>query len=780
MGAEKIKISIFNSVKETQSNEQLTIENFLDDVREGKWQDIVLKIRAERNKEKQTILKKDVPNVTLSGVFNIRHDDGLIVHSGFIGVDIDDLDDPEAIKDQLKKDPYIYAAFTSIGGRGLCVLIPINGRQHRTVFAGIQHYIFDRYNLVVDPTSVNVSRVRYVSYDPHLYINTKAHEFNYESAEKPLDAENRTPKYVFTKTDFEFVLDQINDQRLDITGGYKNWLKLGFAISDQFFENGRDYFHTISQYHADYSKAATDRQYNACLKAGRSGVTISTFFYIAKQHGLIITTERTIKIATIANSMRDEKLTSAQAIAYLISQGEKNDDELKSIVDQVFQGAEFEDNGETKKKNLALVAEHFLKRNYVIKYNEVTRRMTVNGIEMTDRVENEMYVTMYKKHPRISQALFRAVLYSDSVSERFNPFTNWFHDHVQDYTYDRVKGSINRLIDSIETNTGHPDFPEFKYVFITKWLVGIAAAMHGEIVPTMLVLSGLRQGTGKTEWFRRLLPPELKEYYVESKLDHGKDDDILMTQRLIIMDDEMGGKSKIEAKKLKEMTSRDTFAVRAPYGRATEILKRLAVLCGTTNDEDILMDITGNRRLIPVNVISINHDVYNSVTPAMWLMEAYWLYRSGFNYQVLRDDIRVLNEHTEQFVSISQERELILKLFRMPTGREVEDDRVDRFTSTDIALKIDRYAQLKVSPNKIGRELRSIGFQRKAIKNEGVTCWYWTVVQKISEYRSDGMISQKLAQEFERRFDNTKPKIPRRIDDGSQNNDELQGNVFDH
>jgi len=59
-----------------------------------------------------------------------------------------------------------------------------------------------------------------------------------------------------------------------------------------------------------------------------------------------------------------------------------------------------------------------------------------------------------------------------------------------------------------------------------------------------------------TAELRRLLPKPLANYYAESKLDGGKDDDILLTKKLIIMDDEFGGKSKFEAKRFKELTSK--------------------------------------------------------------------------------------------------------------------------------------------------------------------------------------------------------------------------------
>ena len=86
-------------------------------------------------------------------------------------------------------------------------------------------------------------------------------------------------------------------------------------------------------------------------------------------------------------------------------------------------------------------------------------------------------------------------------------------------------------------------------------------------------------------------------------MDAGKDDDLLMTQKLIVMNDEMGGKSKQDEKRFKELTSKAIFSLRAPYARNNEDFKRLAVLCGTSNDKEVINDPTGNTRILPVEVL---------------------------------------------------------------------------------------------------------------------------------------------------------------------------------
>ena len=88
--------------------------------------------------------------------------------------------------------------------------------------------------------------------------------------------------------DIEIITTRIESARIDITSGYAAWRDLGFALSDALGENGRTYYQRISRFHPEYSAEETDKQYDKCLRAHGTGVTIKTFFQIAKEHGISI------------------------------------------------------------------------------------------------------------------------------------------------------------------------------------------------------------------------------------------------------------------------------------------------------------------------------------------------------------------------------------------------------------------------------------------------------------------------------------------------------------
>ncbi len=88
--------------------------------------------------------------------------------------------------------------------------------------------------------------------------------------------------------DIEVITQRIESACIDITSGYDNWRDLGFALSEELGESGRDYYHRISRFNPDYDHTECNKQYDKCLKAHGSGVTIKTFFQKAKESGISI------------------------------------------------------------------------------------------------------------------------------------------------------------------------------------------------------------------------------------------------------------------------------------------------------------------------------------------------------------------------------------------------------------------------------------------------------------------------------------------------------------
>lgn len=683
-------ISIYQNVRLTKG-EVTSLDLFLSDIRSGRWVNDIIDFRNGKRE------KASLPAVTISGEFSERRISGLKEHSGFICIDIDNAD-PAEVKAIVCCDKYVYAAFNSVSGNGLAVLFKINPRKHAESFEGLQEYLFSNYEIVIDPSGKDVSRARFVSFDEEIFINEAAAKFAIYPKPKPAGLK-KLPQTIFVQNDFDEIVNQVINRGIDMVDSYQDWLRICFSLADHFGEGGRHYFHLLSRVNHKYKTDKCDKQYTACLKAGKTGITISTFYWYCKQAGIETASKKTKLIATTAAQALKGGRDPESTVKLLQDIEGIPAIESKSIVQQVFDNKIDYQNEDSFIEELEI----YLRQNYELKRNILTRKIENQGKPLEPKDFNSIYIACKKVFEKMSFEILDRIIHSDFTPE-YNPLKLWIEQN-QDL---KSGGNIVKLCKTIQT-----DMPEdYVQIFVTKWLLGIVEAIHEcDPSPLMLILTGTAMGTGKTEWFRRLLPRAIRSYYAESKLDKPKDDEILMTQKLIIMDDEMSGKSKKESEKLRNLTSAKWFSLREPYGRGNVDLRRLAVLCGTSNEERILFDVIGNRRQIPVRVFDIDKALYNSIDKSVLLIEVYNLWKAGYTSQLSREDIAFLNECTADFQAVSIERELIQRYF---TPAEKEEIGADFLSTTDLKVKLEKYSSQRLNINKLGHELRNLGF---VIKN---------------------------------------------------------------
>src|SRR5690606_6713296 len=109
----------------------------------------------------------------------------------------------------------------------------------------------------------------------------------------------------------ERIIQSIEANRTDITSTYSDWVNIGFAFSDEFGENGRTLFHRVSQFYPGYSTPECDKQFDNCLKSKGHGVSLKTFFYLAKNAGIDIAPPRPEK--QDKHTFKSEKLKDSQS-----------------------------------------------------------------------------------------------------------------------------------------------------------------------------------------------------------------------------------------------------------------------------------------------------------------------------------------------------------------------------------------------------------------------------------------------------------------------------------
>ena len=212
--------------------------------------------------------------------------------------------------------------------------------------------------------------------------------------------------------------------------------------------------------------------------------------------------------------------------------------------------------------------------------------------------------------------------------------------------------------------------------FLSIWLRSTVAhwlqmdTLHGnECVPTLIGA----QGCGKTTFLRRLLPPHLRQYYLDHlNLSNKFDKEMALTNNLLVNLDELDAIRPSQHAALKQTLSKCKVNGRPIFGCAQEDRARYASFTATTNNPHPLTDSTGSRRYICLTIPQgkfIDNDgdidyeqLYAQVMHELREMKApYW-----FN----NDEVARIQELNLDYMEQKDMTEIIASCFRKPKENE--------------------------------------------------------------------------------------------------------------
>ncbi len=647
--------SYFETVTTKQSRSISVFDAFAI-IQSGAIKDRILKVREAQTKEAREKLKRQLPSITVSGTFEGGHSkENLVSYSGLIQIDFDSITDLQIFKEKICRDKYTFACFISPSGTGLKVIVKINSQKHLESFYALQAYYKTAYQKDIDKKCSDVGRLMFLSYDENIFINSQSEKF--------------FPMNEKIKADVENIIGKIETQKIDITGGYDEWLDSAFAFADEFGELGRDYFHRVSRFYPEYDLQKCNKQFDNCLKSGKEGITIKTFFQIAKDASIDIRSNN------------------------------------------------FKQNGKQKKEKSEnkygkfVIVEKYINEHYDLRFNEVSGDIEYkqkNENKYRQLNENNLYRELRINNISFSQSDLMAILRSDFVPT-YNPFQNYFENLP---AWDEKTDHIQKLCDYITVTD-----PKRLNTHFKKMLVRCVACALGYAFNKHLFLLMGRQHDGKTTFIRWLCPPKLESYYSEN-FSTDKDGLFRMSDNFIINLDELATLEKFEINKLKNMLSTHTVKGRRPYDRKDTKNIRRANFFGSTNKEEFLNDETGSVRWLCfiVSKIDFNYKNDNDID-AIWA-QAYSLLKNNYKYELTAEEI-VENEKANSVHQIrTMEMELIQKYFQPAKKGE---DKAEALTATDVVRKLEEMGiKARLTIQKVGSALNMLGFKRGTERIEGI------------------------------------------------------------
>ncbi len=88
-----MKISFFKTgITQKKPTSEVSVDSALEHIKSGKYKEQIERLRQASDKSVRRVLKKELAYYTFSGTFKTREANSLNKHSGFICIDLDDLD----------------------------------------------------------------------------------------------------------------------------------------------------------------------------------------------------------------------------------------------------------------------------------------------------------------------------------------------------------------------------------------------------------------------------------------------------------------------------------------------------------------------------------------------------------------------------------------------------------------------------------------------------------------------------------------------------------------
>lgn len=265
--------------------------------------------------------------------------------------------------------------------------------------------------------------------------------------------------------------------------------------------------------------------------------------------------------------------------------------------------------------------------------------LTLNGKIVDETTYNTLYIDM-KKHfgKEIPRAKFEETIKSHYIKP-VNPVL----DFVEKNKHRNPSGTFEKWLDCIELQNKNIDKTIAIY-FLKKWYVGLIAQALGGQYPNefFLALLSIEQGIGKTSLLRNYtLPKELQNYRVEHALSYDDDFKVIMSQSLLVIDDEMDGRTYETDKTFKTVLSIKELTTRRKYDRRISMLLRRCSFAGSGNSLSVIREQT-NRRIIPIEIEKVYFDKLSEIDLTDLFMEAYHLYQNGFRYSYQAEEKTML------------------------------------------------------------------------------------------------------------------------------------------
>ena len=395
----------------------------------------------------------------------------------------------------------------------------------------------------------------------------------------------------------------------------------------------------------------------------------------------------------------------------------------------------YEQRESSPNETLLVRAERYLWERYEFRYNVLAKGYEYklkmgNGqfkIEISGDVaqqnekwrvlddEQKRYLLMQLQHAGINVPYVSHIqaIVDCGRAVRYNPVTHYL-THLPQWDGEDHIGDLMRRVTS----------DEFTLTLLRRWMVAVVAqalgrmGRYGNCLCPLLISE--RQGWGKSQFTKLLMPKELEAYYTDT-FNLAQEEQCLrkMGQHLLVNLDEFDRHSSTGHATLKGLLQLSTIKVKRPHRVQFEEMPRLTSFIGTSNRRMLLHDRTGSRRYICVELAG-PIDVETPVDHAQLYAQALHLLEDGFRCWLDEEETLRLEEHNAPYKTEHGPEELLVQHFA-PVEKKKHYEEDELWTSVavyDYLHRIDPLLMRSVERTTFGMYIRRMGFEQVRRENK--------------------------------------------------------------
>ncbi len=746
-----MKVSLYNTVYGDKIKDIDFIELFRD-IQNGYWFKQILACRKAlaSSKDSYDRLKSKLPCFTPSGVFKTKkapNQKNLVGYNPIVIVDFDKLDEFKIYEviQAVKTCPYTLCAFTSPSGIGVKVLVKVAStiKQHKQAFKQVNAFYAKLTGVEADPQNSNINRACYVSTDGQAYYNKDAKVFGVQtsitsspqqqvipSVERHSDlcASTEYLQKVLAKLDRDGIYFKEGSRHEYIKQFSINSVKYGIALNDALSFCLDNFLH---EGHGEQKTADLVHWAYTTVKADEVGI-YKKYQQSKREKASTKLQQKKEDKSSYKAELYKEYHDAIETHNYVPPKPLSHEDVLELTDSELVQ----------KKLLRTIILERELRKEYLFRKNmmlgayEYKNKKAAKYTLLEDDQYNSMSRSLLYKGISCTERDLKRIIESE-FSPRVHPLRELFVSWAGDV--DPKRDYLGEVAALVKT-----DAPEglWETVF-RKWCVASVANVFVDNYCTHRycpIFTG-GQSTGKTKFFRALWPSDYPQYFYGGSIDlKSKDSIIRLVDTFIIqIDEQLAAIEKpSDWESLKSVITLDRIKARWHYDKGSKTAPRMGNFCASTNVNEILVDVTGNSRFLPFNVLKhIDLNKLHKINVKKLWGQAYLLHleaqKKKFYYLLEPEEIKQIETYQERFKKMETVHHLILDHWAVGTSADYDVF----FSSTEVfKLFSKEYPRENLSINSVGSAFKFLGFHQSRITRESdkarVKGWFLKNTEQIN------------------------------------------------